>query len=109
MASSLEDISAQQEAQQNFHPHDESIPEESKPNQTPIPVAQLSVVMMIQFLEAFTADVIYPFVNQFVRRTGVTHGDEKATGYYAGIIVSFFSPSTFVLSLNATNRKALSS
>ncbi|KAG6904735.1 hypothetical protein DXG01_007554 [Tephrocybe rancida] len=33
------------------------------------------------------ATVIYPFINQFVRDTGVTRGDERKTGYYAGVIL----------------------
>jgi hypothetical protein len=31
--------------------------------------------------------VIYPFIIQFVRDTGVTGGDESQTGYFAGLIV----------------------
>jgi MFS family permease len=33
--------------------------------------------------------VIYPFVNDLVRAIGITGGDEKKTGYYVGIVVSF--------------------
>ncbi|EAU85281.2 hypothetical protein CC1G_10067 [Coprinopsis cinerea okayama7 len=40
--------------------------------------------------EPITGTVIYPFVNQFVRATGVTNGDERKTGYYAGLIESVF-------------------
>ncbi|KAH8834227.1 major facilitator superfamily domain-containing protein [Flagelloscypha sp. PMI_526] len=53
-------------------------------------MAQLGIVMLIQFTEPLSAEVIYPFVNQFVRRTGITNHDEKRTGYYAGIIESVF-------------------
>lgn len=31
--------------------------------------------------------MIYPFIIGAVRSTGITHGDEKKTGYYAGVIV----------------------
>ncbi|KAJ7679392.1 major facilitator superfamily domain-containing protein [Mycena polygramma] len=34
--------------------------------------------------------VIYPFVVQFVRDTGVTGGDETKTGFYAGMLESSF-------------------
>ncbi|KAJ7617308.1 major facilitator superfamily domain-containing protein [Roridomyces roridus] len=34
--------------------------------------------------------VIYPFVVQFVRDTGVTRGDDTNTGYYAGLLESAF-------------------
>jgi hypothetical protein len=55
---------------------------------TPLPKFQLFLVLLIQFAEPITASVIYPFVNQFVRDTGITRGDDKKTGYYAGVIVS---------------------
>ncbi|KAG6888134.1 hypothetical protein C0992_009547 [Termitomyces sp. T32_za158] len=57
---------------------------------TPLPKFQLFIVAMIQFAEPITATVIYPFINQFVRDTGVIQGDERKTGYYAGIIQSTF-------------------
>ncbi|GLB44969.1 putative major facilitator superfamily protein [Lyophyllum shimeji] len=56
----------------------------------PFPLVQLIILILIQFSEPVTSTVIYPFVNQFVRDTGVTRGDEKKTGYYAGIIESIF-------------------
>jgi hypothetical protein len=55
---------------------------------TPLPTFQLLVVSLVQFSEPVTATVIYPFINQFVRETGATGGDERKTGYFAGIIVS---------------------
>jgi hypothetical protein len=54
---------------------------------TPLPWAQLLILFSIQFAEPITAMVIFPFINQFVRETGVTGGDETRTGYFAGIIV----------------------
>jgi hypothetical protein len=57
---------------------------------TPLPKFQLFIVFLIQFAEPVTASVIYPFINQLVRETGVTGGDERKTGYFAGIIVSVF-------------------
>jgi len=56
---------------------------------TPLPKFQLAVIMLICFSEPIAATVIYPFINKFVRETGVINGDEKKTGYYAGMIVSF--------------------
>ncbi|RDB26338.1 Protein ZINC INDUCED FACILITATOR-LIKE 1 [Hypsizygus marmoreus] len=61
-----------------------------RPKRTSLPKFQLFIVFLIQFSEPITATVIYPFVNQFVRDTGVTRGDERKTGYYAGIIESVF-------------------
>lgn len=55
---------------------------------TPLPKLALLSVFLIQTAEPITATVIYPFINQFVRETGITNGNEKKTGYYAGFIVS---------------------
>ena len=57
---------------------------------TPLPIYQLFIVYLTQFTEPLTSSVIYPFVNQFVRDTGVIDGDERKTGYYAGVIVGLF-------------------
>ncbi|KAJ7186215.1 major facilitator superfamily multidrug-resistance, DHA1 sub-family [Mycena pura] len=57
---------------------------------TPIPKFQLFVLLAIQFAEVMTALVIYPFVVQFVRDTGITGGDEAKTGFYAGLLESAF-------------------
>ncbi|KAF4614202.1 hypothetical protein D9613_007949 [Agrocybe pediades] len=66
---------------------------------TPLPVVPLISVLLIQLAEPITATVIYPFINQFVRETGITGGDEAKTGYYAGIIESafFFAESATVV------------
>ncbi|KAF9468187.1 major facilitator superfamily multidrug-resistance, DHA1 sub-family [Collybia nuda] len=75
---------------------DEEILHESREEETtitkrtPLPAFQLFIVYLIQFAEPITATVIYPFINQFVQETGVTQGDERRTGYYAGIIESIF-------------------
>ena len=66
--------------------HDEHATcETEKP--TPLPKFQIFIVLLIQFAEPIAGLVIYPFINQFVRETGITDGDELKTGYYAGIIV----------------------
>jgi hypothetical protein len=67
---------------------DPSSVEDRKIERTPLPKLQLAILFLIQFAEPVTATVIYPFVNQFVRETGITGGDETKTGYYAGIVVS---------------------
>ena len=58
-----------------------------KNNRTPLPWVQLSIVYLIQVAEPVTAAVIYPFINQLVLDTGITGGDERKMGYFAGIIV----------------------
>lgn len=57
---------------------------------TPLPWSQLLIVLAIQLSEPISATVIYPFLPDFVRQTGVTGGDETRTGYYSGIIGSVF-------------------
>ncbi|KIM84952.1 hypothetical protein PILCRDRAFT_817783 [Piloderma croceum F 1598] len=57
---------------------------------TPLPKLQLFSVLYLQFCEPITATVIYPFIVQLVRDTGITGGDEAKTGYYAGFIESIF-------------------
>ena len=54
---------------------------------TPLPKLQILSVSMIQFTEPITALVIYPFINQLIRETGITNGNDARSGYYAGIIV----------------------
>ena len=60
-------------------------PYQKKP--TPLPWIQLSILYLIQAVEPLAATVIFPFINQFVRQTGITQGDERKTGYFAGIVV----------------------
>ncbi|KAJ7595181.1 hypothetical protein C8J56DRAFT_738704, partial [Mycena floridula] len=59
-----------------------------KKQRTPLPRFQLCVIFLLQFSEPISATVIYPFIPEFVRKTGITRGDDSKTGYYAGIIVS---------------------
>lgn len=51
---------------------------------TPIPWLQLSLVLLVQVAEPIVSKVIFPFVNQFVRSTGITGGDDAKTGYFSG-------------------------
>ena len=58
-----------------------------KPERTPLPRMSLFIIFLFPLAEEITATVIYPFINKFVRDTGVTGGDERKTGYFAGVIV----------------------
>lgn len=49
---------------------------------------QLTLLLLTMMAEPISSTVILPFVNQLVRETGVTGGDERKTGYFAGLIVS---------------------
>ncbi|KAF8217566.1 major facilitator superfamily domain-containing protein [Mycena galopus ATCC 62051] len=63
---------------------------------TPLPKLQLAIAMLIQAAEALSATVIFPFVPQFVRDTGITDGDERKTGYWAGVLESVFFVAEFL-------------
>lgn len=55
-----------------------------RPSRSPLPKLQLFVLFYVQLAEPIASTVIYPFVNQQVRETGITHGNERKTGYFAG-------------------------
>ncbi|KAJ3781990.1 major facilitator superfamily domain-containing protein [Lentinula aff. detonsa] len=57
---------------------------------TPLPKVQVFIVILMQLTEPISATVIFPFINQMVLSTGITGGDEKKSGYYAGVIESVF-------------------
>ncbi|KAJ3729612.1 major facilitator superfamily domain-containing protein [Lentinula raphanica] len=44
---------------------------------TPLPKAQVFIVILLQITEPLSATVIYPFINQLVISTGITGGDER--------------------------------
>jgi hypothetical protein len=71
--------------------HEDTPQETLTKRRTPLPKFQLVIVYLIQFTEPITALVIFPFINQYVHESGITGGDQRKTGYYAGIIVSFLS------------------
>ncbi|KAI0636220.1 MFS general substrate transporter [Trametes polyzona] len=64
--------------------------QEENVEETPLPKMQLFILLYIQLAEPITSTVIYPFVNQLVRESGITGGDERKTGYFAGLIESCF-------------------
>ncbi|KAL0576782.1 hypothetical protein V5O48_005190 [Marasmius crinis-equi] len=64
--------------------------EPRKMKTTPLPRLQTTLACLISHAEPVTATVIYPFIPDFVRRTGITRGDERRTGYYAGVVESLF-------------------
>ncbi|KAJ6553591.1 major facilitator superfamily domain-containing protein [Mycena vulgaris] len=72
---------------QHENQHDaEALPAVKK--RTPLPKFQVFIILFIQFSEPSL--VIYPFIIQLVRDTGITGGEETKTGYFAGIIESVF-------------------
>lgn len=65
-----------------------------KEKATPLPKMQIFIIMLVMLAEPISSTVIYPFVNQFVRDTGITGGDERKVGHYAGFIVSSLTTHT---------------
>ncbi|KAF9644584.1 MFS general substrate transporter, partial [Thelephora ganbajun] len=57
---------------------------------TPLPKLQIGILLLVQLAEPICSQCIYPFINQLISELGVTGGDEKKLGYYAGIIESVF-------------------
>ncbi|KAI0039016.1 MFS general substrate transporter [Auriscalpium vulgare] len=57
---------------------------------TPVPWAQVSILLILQLAEPLTSQVVYPFAPEFVRKVGITHGDEGRVGYYVGLMQSIF-------------------
>ncbi|KDQ59071.1 hypothetical protein JAAARDRAFT_128086 [Jaapia argillacea MUCL 33604] len=65
-------------------------PERRKQKPTPLPWAQLSIILFLQLAEPLTSQVIYPFAPDMIRNIGITHGDETKVGYYVGLMQSLF-------------------
>ncbi|KZT73114.1 member of major facilitator superfamily multidrug-resistance, DHA1 sub-family [Daedalea quercina L-15889] len=62
----------------------------AKPTKTPIPWAQLSILLVLQLAEPLTSQVISPFAPDLIRNIGITGGDETKVGYYVGLLHSLF-------------------
>lgn len=77
----------------------------SKTSRTPLPKAQLAIVLMLQICEPITSQSIYPYINavsrtveyqgigssqisfKLISELDITGGDNRKVGYYAGMIV----------------------
>ncbi|KAG6333557.1 hypothetical protein ID866_5532 [Astraeus odoratus] len=81
------------------------LPENSDPKlrkATPLPKFQLGIVLLTLLAEPVSATYIFPFINQvscrilrlnnckLIRELGITGGDDRKIGYYAGLIESLF-------------------
>ncbi|KAL5493072.1 hypothetical protein ACEPAI_4521 [Sanghuangporus weigelae] len=71
---------------------DDELPvrERERVKETPIPWGQFSITLVLQLAEPMSSQVIYPFLPQLIRETGVTKGDDKKVAYYVGIMQSIF-------------------
>ncbi|KAI6165697.1 MFS general substrate transporter [Pisolithus thermaeus] len=57
---------------------------------TPLPKVQLGLTLFVLFSEPMSSLYIFPFINQLIRELGITGGDDRKIGYYAGVIESLF-------------------
>ncbi|ODO10776.1 hypothetical protein I350_01374 [Cryptococcus amylolentus CBS 6273] len=62
----------------------------SKHGATPLPVAQITVLMAVRLAEPIAYNVIFPFVNQMVEELGVTDNPDRV-GFYSGLVESVFA------------------
>ncbi|WWD10081.1 hypothetical protein V865_008214 [Kwoniella europaea PYCC6329] len=58
--------------------------------QTPLPFAQIAVLMGVRLAEPIAYTVIFPFVNQMVEELGVTDNPDRI-GFYSGLVESVFA------------------
>ena len=86
---------------------------------TPLPKRQITILLLLQMCEPITSQSIYPYINevssidlnslldlilylyllQLISELGITGGDEKKVGYYAGLIVNHLSFIVFIFLL----------
>ncbi|KAH8989132.1 MFS general substrate transporter [Lactarius akahatsu] len=66
--------------------HDGNAPQ----TETPLPITQIVVLLLLQLCEPIASFSINPYINQLVSELPVVGGDERRVGYYAGSIVSLY-------------------
>lgn len=57
---------------------------------TPLPKLQFAILLLVQLSEPIASASIFPYINQLIVELGITGGDKRKVGYYAGIIESLF-------------------
>jgi len=58
--------------------------------ETPLPITQIIVLLLLQLSEPLMASSIRPYVNELVSELPIVGGDERKVGYYAGLILSLY-------------------
>ncbi|KAH9054504.1 MFS general substrate transporter [Lactarius vividus] len=71
-----------------FLTNQEVPPPDSKPTRTPLPMAQISILLTAWLADSILSHSISPYINQLVRELPEVGGDARKVGYYTGIIAS---------------------
>ncbi|KAF8265571.1 major facilitator superfamily domain-containing protein [Lactarius quietus] len=58
--------------------------------ETPLPITQVVVLVLLQLCEPIAFQSIRPYINQLVSELPVTGGDERKVGYYAGLMMALY-------------------
>ncbi|KAF8442386.1 MFS general substrate transporter [Boletus edulis BED1] len=69
---------------------DEETPLLQGKSKTRPPWSQISLVFIAMVAEPISSAYIFPFINQLIGELGITGGDDRKIGYYAGLIESLF-------------------
>ncbi|EAU85151.2 hypothetical protein CC1G_06167 [Coprinopsis cinerea okayama7 len=64
--------------------------ENGEQKRTPLPKLQIAIIIFLQISEPLASQSIYPYINHLIRELGITGGDDRKVGYYAGLIESLF-------------------
>ncbi|KAH8977521.1 MFS general substrate transporter [Lactarius hatsudake] len=88
---------------ENSHEIDEEIhllpdQEDSNPTQTPLPTAQISILLTARLAESILSSSMGSYLSQLLRELPEVGGDARKVGYYMGIIVSLFCAAEAVTS-----------
>ncbi|KAN0136102.1 Major facilitator superfamily domain containing protein [Lactarius tabidus] len=57
---------------------------------TPLPITQIVVLILLQVSEPITSSSIKPYINQLASELPIVGGDERKIGYYAGLLMSMY-------------------
>ncbi|KAH9059717.1 MFS general substrate transporter [Lactarius vividus] len=63
-------------------------PPDLNPTQTPLPIAQISILLTIWLAESILSHSISPYLNQLIKELPEVGGDARKVGYYTGTILS---------------------
>ncbi|KAH9054502.1 MFS general substrate transporter [Lactarius vividus] len=61
--------------------------EDLNPSQTPLPTAQICILLTAWLADSILSNSISPYLNQLVRELPEVGGDARNVGYYTGVIV----------------------